>query len=393
MSKRLFVTPIVTLVVLSSLIGQRRRPNQEAAPPIRTPQYGEQTPSRSQARPITLNGGVMMEDGTRPEQPVEVSMICYGAVRQQVLSQRGQFSLDVGRSRSLATMDSSQSGAPSDDQFVGGISSIEAAGNTVDLSGCELRAFLAGFSSDTIGLGRRRAVDDPNVGEIVLHRLEGVEGTTVSTSISRAPKKAKRAFEKAEEELGKKKAQPAKAAKELEQAVKEFPEFAAAWHLLGELRLVLDDPGGAQKAFKQAIDSDPQYIRPYLSLAKLLVSQGQWEHAARLSDRVIELNPYVTYAYYLSAASNYSLGNLNVAEKSARRVLENEGARPYPQTYFILGGILAQQGKITPATAAFNHFLEVEPAGPQANQAKQILSQWSEQGLISDPQPEESPKD
>ena len=395
MGRTLFFVPITTLVLLSSLMGQRRGPNQESAPPIRTPQYGEQTPARSQTRPITLNGEVMMEDGTRPEKPVEVVLVCHGVVRQRAFTSRGDFSIDVGRSRSLATNDSSVGGGPSDDQFLGptgvGVSSIEPADNSLDMSGCELRASLVGFSSDAIRLGRRRALDNSDVGDIVLHRLEGVEGTTVSANTSKAPKKAKQAFEKAGKELRKKKAQPSKAAKELEKAVKEFPEFAAAWHLLGELRLVLDDAAGAQKAFKQAIDSDPQFISPYLSLAKFLVGQGQWEDAAQLSDKVIELNPYVTYAYYLSAASNYSLGNLDVAEKSARTVVENQEAPRYPQTYFILGGILARQGKVTPASAEFNHYLEVEPAGPTADQVKQILSAWKEQGLISDEQSKNSP--
>lgn len=397
MGRTLFFIPITTLVLLSSLMGQRSRPNQEAAPPIRTPQFGEQTPSRSQARPVSLNGVVMMEDGTSPEQPVEVVLVCYGAVRQQVLSHRGEFSFDVGRTKSLADIDSSSSGAPSDDQFFGptgvGTSSIEPAGNSLDMSGCELRASLAGFSSDTIRLGRRRALDDPNVGEIVLHRLEGVEGTTVSANTAGAPKKAKKAFENAEKELRKKKAKLDKAAKELEKAVNEFPEFAAAWHLLGEVRLALDDAVGAQKAFQQAIDSDSQYISPYLSLAKFLVSQAQWEEAAQLSDKVIELNPYVSYAYYLSAASNYSLGNLSVAEKSARKVVENKEGGRYPQTYFILGGILAQQGRITLAKAEFNHFLEAEPAGPMSERAKQILSQLREQEPTRDDQSQKSPED
>ena len=401
MSNRLFIIPIMTLLVLGSVWGQggqRQRPNQEPAPPIRTPQYGEQTPQRSQQRTIFLNGLVLLEDGTRPQQPVQVELVCYGAVRQQVYSSGGQFSFDLGRSKSLAMTESSVSGAPSDSEFLGnaslsGSSGIEPAGNTLDLSGCELRASLSGFRSDTIRLGRRRALDNPNVGEIVLHRLAGVEGTSISINTSRAPKKAKKAFENAQKELRKKDAKPSRAAKELEKAVKEFSEFAEAWYLLGEMRLALQDQSGAQEAFQQAISSDPEYITPYLSLAELEISQGRLEAAARLSKEVIGLNPYVTNAYYLNAAANYSLGNLDEAEESAQKVTENKEARLYPQTYFILGGILAQKGNVSSATAEFNYFLEVQPEGTLADQVKQILSEWKKQGLIGEEPAGGAPKD
>ena len=45
---------------------------------------------------------------------------------------------------------------------------------------CELRASVAGFTSDTINLFNRRTADNPDVGTIVLHRIAGVEGASIS---------------------------------------------------------------------------------------------------------------------------------------------------------------------------------------------------------------------
>ena len=42
--------------------------------------------------------------------------------------------------------------------------------DSVNLSACELEAELSGFRSDKILLGLRRALDNPDVGVIVLHR-------------------------------------------------------------------------------------------------------------------------------------------------------------------------------------------------------------------------------
>ena len=60
---------------------------------------------------------------------------------------------------------------------------------------CELRANVAGFTSDTIDLFNRRTADNMDVGTIVLHRLAGVEGTSISVTSMMAPKAAKKAYE------------------------------------------------------------------------------------------------------------------------------------------------------------------------------------------------------
>ncbi len=71
----------------------------------------------------------------------------------------------------------------------------------------------------------------------MLHRTARAEGATVSLKTLTAPKEAKQAYEKALKELGKRKINFSKTSKELEKAVKIYPEFAAAWHVLGEVRL------------------------------------------------------------------------------------------------------------------------------------------------------------
>jgi hypothetical protein len=68
-----------------------------------------------------------------------------------------------------------------------------------DLIGCEIRAALPGFRSDLVNLIGRRSFDNPDVGTIVLHRLGNVEGTTISVTSLRAPKDARKAFEKGTE--------------------------------------------------------------------------------------------------------------------------------------------------------------------------------------------------
>ena len=141
-------------------------------------------------------------------------------------------------------------------------------------------------------------------------------GSTVSFTTLAAPKKARKAYEKATKELRKKKVRHSKVSKELEKAVSLYPKYALAWNLLGATRLKLKDEDGAREAFRRAIEADPEYVRPYIELAMLEGDNNRWEEVSRLSDRILELNPYVSQAHYFNAAANFGLGNLDLASKS-----------------------------------------------------------------------------
>ena len=68
----------------------------------------------------------------------------------------------------------------------------------------------------------------------ILTPLGGVQSSAVSATSLAAPKKAKASFEKGVKELGKGSfARLNKAMDDLQQAVDEYPEYAAAWTLLG----------------------------------------------------------------------------------------------------------------------------------------------------------------
>lgn len=403
MGKKLFVASIFSFFLLSLGWAQQqeqgpKKPARREPPGQTEPQREQRQPSRER-RPIFLYGTVILDDGSRPEEQVQVEMLCHGSVRRQTYAFDGRFSLEFGTRRPAEFMDASVSGPGLDDELFrgqgGGLGSLSASTsmfNTLDLTGCELRASLPGFRSDTIHLGRRRPLDDPDVGVIVLHRLGNFEGTIVSVNTLKAPKNAKKAFEKAQKELNKKKANHSKAAKELQKAVKLFPEFSAAWSLLGETRLALQDHNGARQAFEKAIAAEPKYISPYLSLAGLEFEQGRWGEVAQLSSGVIKLNPYVTHAHYLRGVANYYLGRLDLAEESVRNVQTSNKARHYPATHFILGAILARKGNIPSATSEFHRYLEVQSDGPLAEQSKQILAGWEKLGLIAKRQPSETPE-
>jgi tetratricopeptide (TPR) repeat protein len=252
----------------------------------------------------------------------------------------------------------------------------------VDLTECELRALLNGFDAARIRLGFRKTLDNPDVGIIVLHRLAEVGGTAISLKSLAAPPEAREAYDKAREELVQQEPSYSAATTELEKAVELYPEFAAAWQLLGELRLQLQDQGGAREAFEKSRATDPEYIKPYLSLARLSLGERRWEESARLSSQVIELNPDVFRAHYMHGLACFYLGKIDAAEKSFRTVQNGPEAQNYPATHYTLGVMLAQRGEVSAAAAEFRVLLEIAPNASVAGEVRQQLAIWIEQGQI-----------
>lgn len=259
---------------------------------------------------------------------------------------------------------------------------LASTSESINLSACELQAKLAGFQSTRILLGLRRVLDDPDVGVLVLHNSASAETAAISAKTLAAPKDALQAYEKALQELGKTKVNFAKTSNELEKAVGIYPEFAAAWYLLGEIRLELQDHAAAREAFEHATVADPQYANPYVSLAMLEIDQGRWEEAAQFSGQALELDSRLVRAHYFHALANVSLGRLDVAEESVLQVQASSSATDYPLTHYMLGWIVSQKGDFLTAAAEYRRFLEIAPTSPVAETLETQLASWTAKGLI-----------
>jgi cytochrome c-type biogenesis protein CcmH/NrfG len=351
--------------------------------------------SSSQAdrpRPMFLTGKVLLDDGEAPSSRTKIELICQGSVvRQEYTSQSGNFSIEIGGGQGgNRTMDASVSSSDYSSLGSGGAGAFGSSGiggglastRSVDLSNCELRAQLPEYQSDVISLGRRRALDNPDVGLIILHSMRAPEIGTVSLKTLAAPKDARKAYEKAGKELQKEKPNFSKASKELTKAVELYPEFASAWYFLGKVRLAQQDRPAASEAFKEAKAADSEYANPYLSLALMALEEERWKEASDLSSQVLELNPRLTEAHYYNAIAYSSLGRFNVAEESALVVLDRNKAENYPLVYYVLGFAESQKGNFPSAAARYRSLLEIRPEGSFSGKLKEQLAQWQEEGLI-----------
>ncbi len=354
-------------------------------------QAGASDPSRP--RPVYIRGKVTLDDGTTPAQLVTIERVCDNQTFPETrTNSKGRFSVAIGDGNAASGTDASVAAVSPEGRDVGQYVGREklqmlmlGSSRHVDLTGCELRAVLPGYRSDVITLGRRTAYDKPDIGMIVLHRLENVESTAVSITTLAAPKQAKKAYEKALKELLGTKPNPKKASKDLERAVSGYPEFAAAWALLGETRLAMGDDAGAREALQNAIVADAKYLKPYVPLVKLAMKSNHWQQAAQLADDVLRLNPHHTEIRYYHAVAGFQLGNMETAEKSALAIKSGKGAQSFPLAHHLLGMIHSRQGDFPRAGTDFRTFLKAQPDSPIAPDVRRQLTEWEALGVIETP--------
>lgn len=342
---------------------------------------------------VFLKGQVLIEDGRPVPEAIQVELVCEGKVVEQTYPDpQGYFGFELGTRKAQSDwMDSSVGDAAG---VAGRVSTPSKFGQIqgtaffgVNLMSCEIRVPpQPGYVSSPIQLSRRSVFDDTDVGTIILRQPGHVGGTVVSVSTAAAPDDARVAFEKAREELGKEQVEYSRVTKELETAVRLYPEFAAAWHLLGQTRLLLADRNGAREAFRQAIRTDDRFILPYVDLARMEFQEKNWNAVSELTDQLSELSPELPEAYYYGGLARYSSGQIEEAEKSLRWLDERGLCGRYPLTYFYLGVIDSKRGEIELAATELRLFLKSTPeAQVPPDWRKKIteqLAQWQEQGLI-----------
>lgn len=333
-----------------------------------------------------LRGRVATDDGTPVPFDVLVERVCDNRVRQQLhTSSHGDFSMQLG-SRSDFSLDasgdsSSLSAVPGKDSDMG-ISRRE-------LKNCEIRASTSGFHDGVISL-----MDlDPfgssiDVGLIVVHRGTKIDGMTLSAAPYKAPKDARRAYEKGldAERNGK----FANARKYFETAVAIYPKFTNAWFQLGSVLEKENQKDGARAAYTQAATIDNKFLPPYLSLASMAFEAENWTEVLAFTGHILDLDPlnhasitgYIVDldplncadAYFYNAVANYKLNRFEAAEKSGLKAEHIVLLTRFPQLHLLLADIFARKNDYATAISELQSYLELAPHAKNADQARAELA-------------------
>ena len=328
------------------------------------------------SQPAFVSGGVTMADGQAVPKETMVHLYCGGFPRaSDFVSPKGDFDLDL-EGGSQAVTDATRASASAS-----GLPERNALG-LVNLSGCVVRAELAGYDSTEIALGMHSTLDDPDVGELVLTRQAGLTGDTVSATSLQAPGKASKLYDKALDESRKKEPKVDKIAALLEDAVKEYPKYAVAWNLLGDMRAKLGLDDQAMAAYENAVAADPQFILPYPGLVRLVAGSGDMERTAALGEKALELNPNLDDVRFFVCAAQLRGGQNENAIATANQMIERGAATRFPQAYQLLGAAYANTGQYQAAATNFRKFLEADPNATAADRIRQQLAEWEQLGVV-----------
>jgi tetratricopeptide (TPR) repeat protein len=332
-------------------------------------------PVRPQEADITRNlitVNVVMADGSPPPEPVAIERVCGRTiVRVGYTDAKGFLTFQL--MQALPVMqDASESGRDAYTNAGGFGNQPPGSGNVLStVAGCDLRGLLPGFQSTMVMILPMRSLETVNLGTIVLIRSQE-QGATVSATSANAPKGARKAYERASAHLKKHKLTEAQA--ELEQAVKLYPRYAAAWTNLGGLHEQQNRLDQAREAFSQAQVADDKFVPAYVGLASVAVRQSKWAEAEELSARATLLDGvYFPVAFYYNAVANFQLGQLDKAEKSARKAEQLDMRQSLTQVKLLLGSILDMKQNYAEAAEEFKAYLKVAPTAANAEKVRQHL--------------------
>jgi tetratricopeptide (TPR) repeat protein len=308
-----------------------------------------------------------------PPGHVTIERVCGAAIRVEAYADvKGYFSFQLGASTPEVFQDASASGGP----LFSGAAAEDTGARTGgiaprDLNNCELRAQLGGYESQSIQLGMRRALDNPDVGTILMRRIGQSSGTTVSATTLAAPKDARKAFERGLDLVKKKKLPEAQT--DFEKAVGLYPRYAIAWSELGKIQSAQGQVEAARNSFNQSIAADSKFVVPYVELSDLEYRARRWQELADTSEKAVALDPFhYPQTFFLNAVANYNLHNIDRAEESARRAQKLDVNHQIPQISHLLGVILAERRNYAEAAAEMRDYLKF---APQASDAADVHSQ------------------
>jgi hypothetical protein len=332
-----------------------------------------------------LRGRVATNDATAVPHDMLVERICNNTARQQVYaSSHGDFSMQLGsRADSFpeASVDPTSPFSGNSKDSLMGIPRRE-------LMRCELRASAFGFRSRDINLLDLDSGANVDVGVIVVQRVTKIEGSTVSAIPYKAPKEARKAYDKGMQ--AQRKAKLAEAQKYFETTVKIYPNSANAWFQLGAVLQKQSQPDAARKAFTQATTIDTKFLPPYLSLASMAYETENWPEVLDLTNHILGLDPLnhasvanyildldpMNYAgaYFYNAMANYKLKKLADAERSGLQAEHLDLLTHFPQLHLLLAEIFAGKSQYGMAIAQMETYLSLAPQAQDADHVREQLA-------------------
>lgn len=201
-----------------------------------------------------------------------------------------------------------------------------------------------------------------------------VDSPTVSVARLAVPGKASGEFQKACENLKDAKFQAAE--DHARKAVEIYPDYAAAWVVLGQALTAERKDDEAVQACRQAMKVDPTYDPPYLCLADFAERTNHWDDVYALSGQARALDPATNpYVYFYCAIADLHLKHYAQAELDGRFAESLDKGNQIPALHLLLAQVYQAEGDKNGEAAELQKFLEFSPHDSEWQTAHTVLAE------------------
>lgn len=190
----------------------------------------------------------------------------------------------------------------------------------------------------------------------------------VSSRMLAAPPIARREYEQG---VAKLKDSPRESAEHFRTAIKEYPDFAEAYTMLGLAYMQMKDGLEAAAALKKAIQIDPKLASAHMLLGKIYLDAKEFETAEKLLLRSISLDPSAWDAHYEIARCYFNLRRLDDALRHAE-IAHSETASA-SAVHLLLVDIYLKKGEKQKALAELEDFAKADPKSPFMPRVREMI--------------------
>jgi len=187
------------------------------------------------------------------------------------------------------------------------------------------------------------------------------------------PKEAQKAFVRGKQYREQKKLEAA--LKELNKAIKIFPDYFQAWTEKGKTEINLGHPQQALQDFTQALQLFPEF-EPALSGAGYChLTLGEYERSIAMLEKAIQIDSTHVQNLLFLGVDNLALKRWGIAQEALERALKLDPSGMVT-AHMYLAHALAGQEIFDRAADEMHTYLELNPNTPNAGRLRDTEARW-----------------
>jgi tetratricopeptide (TPR) repeat protein len=161
----------------------------------------------------------------------------------------------------------------------------------------------------------------------------------------------------------------------LRKAIDFYPDYAAAWVVLGQVLSSESKADEGKIACSKAVEIDPRYVASYLCLAEFAATNTDWPAVTKFSEQALAIDPIGNpYSLYYAADAGLHQNQLSQAEMHAQAAVKLDEWHHLPELHLLLAQIYEAAGNVVGETTQLKEFLKVGANSKDAAKAKSMLA-------------------